>query len=69
MQSGTSSGYRIFLSLVNDLSGNISESRITRDWKVNISGNLNQNEEKYIIDISVGYSNWQLNIRTLPASD
>ena len=32
------------------LSGNISGSRITKDWKINISANLNQNDDKYIID-------------------
>jgi hypothetical protein len=32
------------------LSGNISASRITKDWKINISGNLNQDDQKYIID-------------------
>lgn len=32
------------------LSGNISAARITRDWKINLSANLNQNEEKYLID-------------------
>jgi hypothetical protein len=32
------------------ISGNISASRITRDWKINISGNLNQDDQKYIID-------------------
>jgi hypothetical protein len=32
------------------VSGNISASRITKDWKINISGNLNQDIQKYIID-------------------
>jgi len=32
------------------LSGNISASRITKDWKINIRGNLNQENQKYIID-------------------
>jgi hypothetical protein len=32
------------------VSGNMSASRITKDWKVNISGNLNQDNQKYIID-------------------
>ncbi|MGC1390074.1 MAG: hypothetical protein WA816_03480 [Bacteroidales bacterium] len=32
------------------ISGNISASRITKDWKINISGNLNQDVQKYIID-------------------
>lgn len=32
------------------LSGNISAGRITKDWKINIAGSLNQNEDKYIID-------------------
>ncbi|MGD0755486.1 MAG: hypothetical protein ABR927_10545 [Bacteroidales bacterium] len=32
------------------LSGNMSASRITKDWKINISGNLNQEVQKYIID-------------------
>jgi hypothetical protein len=32
------------------ISGNISASRITKDWKINISGNLNQDDQKYIID-------------------
>ena len=32
------------------LSGNISASRITKDWKININGNLNQDLQKYIID-------------------
>ena len=32
------------------LSGSISASRITKDWKVNLRGNLNENEDKYVID-------------------
>jgi hypothetical protein len=32
------------------VSGNMSASRITKDWKINISGNLNQDVQKYIID-------------------
>lgn len=32
------------------LSGSISASRITKDWKLNFRANLNQNEEKYVID-------------------
>jgi hypothetical protein len=33
-------------------SGNISASRITKDWKINIRSNLSQNDEKYIINDS-----------------
>jgi hypothetical protein len=32
------------------VSGNLSANRITKNWKININGNLNQNEDKYIID-------------------
>jgi hypothetical protein len=32
------------------VSGSISASRITKDWKININGNLNQEVQKYIID-------------------
>lgn len=32
------------------VSGNMSVNRITKDWKINISGNLNQDKQKYIID-------------------
>jgi hypothetical protein len=32
------------------VSGNISASRITKEWKINIGGNLNQDVQKYIID-------------------
>jgi hypothetical protein len=32
------------------VSGNMSASRITKDWKININGNLNQDNQKYIID-------------------
>jgi len=32
------------------VSGNISASRITKDWKINIKSNLNESREKYIID-------------------
>jgi hypothetical protein len=32
------------------LSGNISASRVTKDWKINIRSNLNQSNDKYIID-------------------
>ena len=32
------------------VSGNMSANRITKDWKINISGNLNQDKQKYIID-------------------
>jgi hypothetical protein len=32
------------------LSGSLSASRITKDWKVNINGNLNENKDKYVID-------------------
>jgi hypothetical protein len=32
------------------VSGNLSANRITKNWKINISGNLNTNEDKYIID-------------------
>ena len=34
------------------VSGNMSANRITRDWKINIGGNLNQDKQKYIIDDS-----------------
>jgi len=30
------------------LSGSISASRITKEWKINLTANLNQNEEKYL---------------------
>jgi len=32
------------------ISGNLSASRITENWKINISSNINQNEEKFILD-------------------
>jgi len=32
------------------LSGNISASRITKNWKINIRSNLSQSNDKYIID-------------------
>ncbi len=32
------------------LSGRLSASMITKDWKLNFSANLNQNDEKYFID-------------------
>ena len=32
------------------LSGNISASRVTKDWKINIRSNLSQSNDKYIID-------------------
>jgi len=31
-------------------SGNLSASRITKDWKINIRSNISKNDEKYIID-------------------
>ena len=38
------------------LSGSISASRITKDWKINLYANLNQNEEKYLIDDTTTYT-------------
>jgi hypothetical protein len=32
------------------LSGNISASRVTKDWKINLRSNLNQSNDKYVID-------------------
>ena len=32
------------------LSGNISASRVTKDWKINIRSNLSQSNDKYVID-------------------
>jgi hypothetical protein len=32
------------------LSGNLSASKITKDWKINIRSNLSQNNDKYVID-------------------
>jgi hypothetical protein len=32
------------------LSGNISASRVTKDWKINVRSNLSQSNDKYIID-------------------
>ena len=32
------------------LSGNISASRVTKDWKINLRSNLSQSNDKYVID-------------------
>jgi hypothetical protein len=32
------------------LSGNISASRVTKDWKINIRSNLSQSNDKYVVD-------------------
>jgi hypothetical protein len=32
------------------LSGSLSASRITKDWKINLNARINENEDKYVID-------------------
>jgi hypothetical protein len=32
------------------ISGSLSASRVTKEWKINLNGNLNQQDDKYIID-------------------